>query len=270
MADDGQAAQQAAAHGAEQEAQQGTGGQDAGAGAQPPAWKTMGIPAHMLKDTPEDTLGEVFKGYRGFLEKQSAQGPVGKSPDDYKLEFGDALKPYFTAADDPALKAFQTAAHELGLPVKTANAIINKVFEPLVREGKLPPPFNPQAEIDGIAKILGKSGADAAPAIEQATAEMEGWAKNVGKQLQLSDGEQVEFESLMLSANGFGLLRKLQGAAGGDGFRLGGEKPSAKTKEEVFAMFNDPRANVRDPRFDQKFLDQAEAEMERLRQAAQR
>lgn len=264
-AETGAGGQQAAA------AEQGAGGAGgSGDGQQAPAWKGLGVPAHMLKDTAEETLGEVFKGYKGFLEKQSAQGPVGKSPDDYKLEFAEPLKPYFGAADDPALKAFQTAAHKLGLPVKTANALLNDVFQPLAEQGKLPPPFNPKAELDGIAKMLGKSGAEAGPAIEQATTELEGWARNVGQQLKLSEGEQVELESMMLSANGFGVLRKLQAAQGGDGFRLGGQAAGVLSKEDVFSMFNDDRANPRHTKFDQKFLDRAEAAMEDLRQRAKR
>jgi hypothetical protein len=54
-----------------------------GDGQQAPSdgWK-QGIPSHMLKDTPEATLAEVYKGYKGFRDQQSQQGPVGKSPDD--------------------------------------------------------------------------------------------------------------------------------------------------------------------------------------------
>jgi hypothetical protein len=274
MADDGTAAA-AATEGTDTAAAAAAAGageataQGGEQGGPPLNWKNIGIPAHMLKDAPEDTLVEVFKGYKGFLDKQAQQGAVGKSADDYKFEFADELKPFFPNGDDPALKAFQSVAHKHGLPVKLANTIINDVFGPLAKEGKLPQPFNPKAEMDGIAALLGKSGAEAAPAIEQATTEMLSWTANLGQQLKLSDKAQVELESLTLTSSGFELLRALQGA-GGEGFRLGGSTPGVLSKEEVFAMFNDPRADASDPKFDEKFLARAEAEREALRERLKR
>lgn len=226
----------------------------AGEAAPPPAWKTLGIPSHMLKETPEDTLAEVFKGYRGFQEKQSAQGPVGKTPEDYRFEFADEVKPYFQNTDDPALKAFQAVAHKLNLPVKHANAILNEVFAPLAREGKLPPPFDPKAELAAMGKLLGKEGPDAGPAIEQATVELQGFTGNLGQQLKLTEQEQVELESLMLTAPGFGLLRKLQGAgAQNGGFRLGGAQPGVLSRADLEAMYNDPRFDPNSPQYDRAF-----------------
>jgi hypothetical protein len=218
-----------------------------------PVWKTLGIPEHMLKDSAEATLAEVYKGFRGFQEKQSAQGPVGKSADDYKFEFADEIKPWFGNADDPALANFRAVAHKFGLPVKTANAILNEVFGPLAKDGKLPKPYSPQAELDAMAKMLGKTGAEAAPAIEQAQTELQAWAANTGQQLKLTEDEQIELESLLLNASGFGLLRKLQGAGGGDGFRLGGKTPGALTRAELEAMQNDPRFDPASSKFDKAF-----------------
>ena len=152
MADEN-AAQQAAGGDGQQQQQNGQNDQ-AGGQQQAADWKA-GIPAHMLKETPEATLGEVYKAFDGFQKKASAAGPVGKSPDDYKFEFDDKLKPYFASTDDPALRNFQAVAHKHGLPVKVANAIIAETFGPLAAEGKLPMPFNPRAELDGIAKMLG-------------------------------------------------------------------------------------------------------------------
>jgi len=254
MADDGTAA--AAATGGTDTAAAAAGTGEAAAqggdGAALPAWKTMGVPAHMLKDTPEDTLAEVFKGYKGYRDKEAERGSVGKSADDYKFEFADELKPFFPNGDDPALKAFQSVAHKHGLPVKLANTIINEVFAPLAKEGKLPQPFNPKAEMDGIAALLGKSGAEAAPAIEQATAELEGWTKNIGQQMKLDEPEQVELESLMLTKAGFGLLRKLQGA-GGEGFRLGGSTPGVLSRADLEAMQSDPRFSPNSAKYDKAF-----------------
>lgn len=239
----------------------------AGEAAPPPAWKSLGIPSHMLKETPEDTLAEVFKGLKGYRDRDAQQGPVGKAPEDYRFEFADEVKPYFQNTDDPALKAFQAVAHKLNLPVKHANAILNEVFAPLAREGKLPPPFDPKAELAAMGKLLGKEGPDAGPAIEQATVELQGFTGNLGQQLKLTEQEQVELESLMLTAPGFGLLRKLQGAgAQNGGFRLGGTQPGVLSKEEVLAMPNDPRWRSDDPRFDPEFRARYEREYERLRQ----
>lgn len=229
----------------------------AGTAGEVPAWKGLGIPDHMLKDTAEATLAEVFKGFKGYRDKQAQQGPVGKSADDYAFEFAEELKPWFPNGDDPALKAFQAVAHKHGLPVKTANAIVNEVFGPLAKEGKLPTPFNPKAELDGIAKLLGKSGAEAGPAIEQATVEMEGWAKNFGQQLKLSEGAQVELESLMLSANGFELLQKLQGG-GAASFRLGGSTPGKLSRADLEAMQADPRFSPHSAKYDPRFRQQYE------------
>lgn len=229
----------------------GAGG--AGGAGDPPVWKTLGIPDHMMKDSAEATLAEVYKGFRGFQDKQAAQGPVGKSADDYKFEFADEIKPWFANADDPALANFRAVAHKFGLPVKTANAILNEVFGPLAKDGKLPKPYSPQAELDAMAKMLGKSGAEAAPAIEQAQTELQAWATNTGQQLKLSEDEQVELESLLLTSSGFGLLRKLQGAGGGDGFRLGGSTPGNLTRADLEAMQNDPRFDPSSPKFDKAY-----------------
>lgn len=262
MADDGMAAQAAegsannpAAQGAAQEA--ATAGSapagDAPQGAAQLNWRNIGVPGHMLKDTPEETLGEVLKAFKGFQEKQSSQGPVGKSADDYKFEFAEELKPFFPHGDDPALKAFQTWAHKNGMPVKTANSLINEVFAPLAKEGKLPQPFNPKAELDAIAQMLGKSGAEAAPAIEQATTEMLAWTANLGQQLKLSEKAQVELESLTLSSSGFEVLRALQGASGGEGFKLGGSAPGVLTRADLEAMQSDPRFDPQSPKYDRAF-----------------
>jgi hypothetical protein len=228
-----------------------TGGQPAAGDT--PAWKTLGIPAHMLKETPEQTLGEVFKGYKGFLDKQAASGPVGKSPDDYKFEFAAELKPYFPTADDPALKNFQAWAHKSGMAVKQANELINEVFAPLAKEGKLGPVFNPQAEIDKVAALLGKTGPDAAAAIEQATGELEAWSKNLGQQIKLTQEEQVELESLLMTGSGFGLMRKLQAAAGGDAFKVGGSQPGKLSRADLEAMRQDPRWSTNSTKYDAAF-----------------
>jgi hypothetical protein len=261
MADDGTAAAAAtggtdAAAAAAQAGAAGAGAQaaagDAGQGAAQLNWKNIGIPSHMLKETPEDTLAEVFKGYKGYRDKEAERGSVGKSADDYKFEFADELKPFFPNGDDPALKAFQSVAHKHGLPVKLANTIINEVFAPLAKEGKLPQPFNPKVEMDGIAALLGKSGAEAAPAIEQATTEMLAWTANLGQQLKLSDKAQVELESLALTSSGFELLRALQGG-GGDGFRLGGSTPGVLSRADLEAMQSDPRFSPDSPKYDKAF-----------------
>jgi hypothetical protein len=234
---------------------------DGAASAQSPAadWKQLGIPSHMLKDTPETTLQEVFKGYKGFLDRQAQQGPAGKSADDYRFDFADDLKPYFPNGDDPALAAFRAAAHKMGLPVKTANALINETFGPLAREGKLAQPFNPQAEIEGISRLLGKTGAEAAPAIEQATTELTAWATNAGQQMQLSESAQIELESLLLTASGFELVQKLRGASGGQGFRLGGVAPGQLSRADLEAMQNDPRFSPSSPKYDRAFRERYEA-----------
>jgi hypothetical protein len=266
MADDGMAAATAtsgtdtaaaAQAGAAEAGAQAAAG-DAGQGAAQLNWKNIGIPGHMLKETPEDTLAEVFKGWKGYRDKQAEQGAVGKSADDYKFEFADELKPFFPNGDDPALKAFQSVAHKHGLPVKLANTIINEVFAPLAKEGKLPQPFDPKAEMDAIAQVLGKSGAEAAPAIEQATAELEGWAKNIGQQLKLDEAEQVELESLLFTRGGFGLLRKLQGAGGGEGFKLGGSTPGVLSRTDLEAMQSDPRFSPESPKYDRAFRERYE------------
>jgi hypothetical protein len=244
----------------------GQTGEDA---AETAAWRQIGIPQHMLKDTPEDTLREVVKALHGFQKRASAAGPVGKSPDDYSFDFSDTLKPYFPNADDPALAAFRKVAHEMGLPVKAAREIVHKVFEPLAREGKLPQPFDPKAELDLQAKALGKSGPEAAAAIQQAHVEMEAWAQNIGKSLGLTEGEQVELESLALTGHGFGLLRKLMAGAGGDSFRLGGQGAvPPKTRAELDAMASDPRLDPFSPAYDSAFreaYDNAWAELTRKR-----
>lgn len=224
-----------------------------GAAPSADAWK-KDIPAHMLKDTAEATLSEVYKAFNGYHQKATALGPVGKSADDYKFEFSEKLKPHFAQADDPALKNFQAAAHELGVPIKVAQQLIEKTFGPLAEAGKLVAPFNPKAELEGMAKLLGKSGAEAGPAVEHAMKETEAFAANIGKSLGLSEAAQVELESLALTASGFEVLRALQANAGKPGFALGGTGGDGPlSRADLEAMQTDPRFDPQSVKYDKAF-----------------
>lgn len=105
-----------------------------------------------------------------------------------------------------------------------------------------------------MAKLLGKSGAEAGPAVEQATKEIEAYAQNIGKSLGLSAGAQIELESLALTATGFEVLRALQTKGGGEGFKLGGTAAGgAMSRAELEAMQADPRFEPGSAKYDKAF-----------------
>jgi hypothetical protein len=208
----------------------------------------------------------LFPAFKGYRDEQAKRGPVGKSADEYQFEVGDKLKEFMPGKDAPVMQNFRAAAHKHGLTIAQAQGVIKDVYEPLAEKGMLLKDFNPQAEVDAIAKMLGKSGPDAKPAVEAAVKEAEAWSSNTAKQLGLSEAGQAEFESLALTAGGVEVLRALQSKLGGEkSFAVGGTGAAGKSREELHEMGKDERINPYSPKYDPKLRAEYDAGWEALR-----
>jgi len=237
-----------------QQQQQNNQGQQ---GQQPAAWTKLDIPPHLKGETAEATLEKLFPAFNGYRQAEAKRGPVGKSAADYAYTPDEALKPWIKGGDDPLLKSFQAAALEEGLPLSVAKNIIDKTFKPLVEKGLIAKPYNPQAEHDGVAKLIGKEGPQNKEAVTTFVRELETWTDNVGKQLGLSETGAAELGSLTYTAGGVEVLKALQDRFGQAGMAIGGRGAGQKlSKAELDEMGKDPRVDPYSAKFDKAFRKQ--------------
>lgn len=235
-----------------------------------PIWSKL--PENMRGKDAEETLAKLIPSWDGYHKahtERAAQAP--KSADEFKFETkNEKLAVYFKNDKDPLMAAVKNVALEMGLPASKFSPALEKVFGDLVEKGQIAAPVDVLGDYKAKAGMLGHKEltADAKTALQTKETELTSWAENLGKQMKLGETEQIELESLVLTPGGFGLLMKLQDAVAGKGdFKLGGEGAGQQlTKDQVFALKNDERANPLSRKFDKGFADKAEAEFEALRQ----
>jgi hypothetical protein len=223
-----------------------------------------GMPDHLRGANPEETTGKLFGALKPLLDAQQKRGPVASKVEDYNFQFDDKMKAFMGDDKDPAMAAFKAVALEHGVPIKAANDILNKVFQPLIEKGMIPQPYNAQTELQGIAKLFGHTELNDQnkAALDQQLQETEGWVKNLGEQMKLSPEGQVSLESLTLRAGDFEVVRGLQKMlANQPGFALGGQGggQSTFTMEQWKGMSADPRIDPNNAKYDKAVRAQYDA-----------
>lgn len=229
----------------------GSGGGDGGGGGD--AWTApAGLPAELAGTTADETLAKILPAFNeantradGLREKLSKAPAAPKSVDEYTFEPGDKLKPYFgDLATDPAWKAARNAAFENGIGAEQLSKFVSGVYEPMIEQGLLSPPFDPGKELKSFAEAGGFDREGATAALTEA----ETFANGLAGQLKgVPDTLKSDVEALLVSmtdtAAGNYLLRGLSGRLAENGIRIAGEGGDAGelTAEDLKTLDKDPR-----------------------------
>nr|WP_321458523.1 hypothetical protein [uncultured Cohaesibacter sp.] len=167
----------------------------------------------------------------------------------YEFTPADGLKGFFADKDDPLLNSAKAAALKHGIAPDALQNLINDTFSDPVAKGMIAPPFNPKAEIEGLAKMLGGDTKVAEKAINDADA----IAGNLAKTMGLPEQASGFFEGMAETASGVMVIRAIQKMAGEKGIALGGQDAGATShysREQLKSMGADPRIDPQSPKYD--------------------
>ena len=203
-----------------------------------------------------DGLDESFHGAtdRETIDKLMAgiKDATPSLPEDvsgYEFTPSEGLEGYFGDKDDPLMNSAKAAALKNGIPPDVLQSFINDTFGDPVAKGMIAPPFNPKAEIDGLAKMLGGD----TKAAEKAINDAEAIAGNLAKTMGLPEAAAGFFEGMAETGSGVMVIRAIQKIAGEKGIPLGGQDAGATThfsKETLKKMGADPRIDPQSPKYD--------------------
>ncbi|MFK8250193.1 hypothetical protein [Ancylobacter terrae] len=167
------------------------------------------------------------------------------------------------AADDPLYASARDAALKHGIPPKAFGAFLTDVFGPALANGVLPPPFNPQKQMEAWGQSLGITDKTE---LARQHGDRVAFASGLGKQLGLSDAGQVELDVLTDTAAGLEVIDKLRGLLDGDGIGVSAEaqaSPGRDTPASLRAAMKDPRYDSSSPKYDETYRASVDARYKR-------
>jgi len=252
-----------------EEPDKGGGGGGGGDDWTPPE----GLPADFAGANAEETLSKLLPAYTDVnkrfegMRTDLAQKPgAPKTPEEYKFEFGDDVKPYIGADFDknPIAPIARNAAHALGMSNEQTNGFISQVYGEAAKSGLLLPPLDAKAEVATYQKHTGLDDA----AVTQRFTENETFGKGLVAQLEgIPDDPAIKAElegfvaSLTDTAAGNILLSALSERLSTSGFKVDGKGDVSGeffSPEELKTLSADPRIDPRnrhsadkDKRFDE-------------------
>lgn len=248
------------------------GGQASGdkGGAAAP-YRPEGLPDHLFGKSDQETIDRLHKTVSGFRQTEGDRGAVPKTPDEYRLEFGDKVKPFAeNFGKDPLFKQTLTIAHEAGITDKQFGKFLPKLLEHMVDSGMVEAPLDATAEL---LKLMPASAAGLDDAGKKAAAGKRlqdniAWVDTMTK--QFASGDQTKqapisqaFEWLAAAATdkvqANYLIEFLRGNATEQRPALDGGKPPAGTDgAAVQARLRDPRNDPMSSKFEQGFADETD------------
>lgn len=189
---------------------------------------------------------------------------------DFTYEPSDALKPYFSRADDPAMSAARAAAVELGLTPDQFRGMIEKTFGGLAQAGGLPAPYDAAAELRSLAQVWGhEETPEGRAALTRDLTGLTSWAENFAISAQLEAGPAAELAALADTAAGAQALRALQKAvAAGAGPTPGGAPAAAVSLANLMSQMSDERYNPSSPKYDRAWRADLDARIQKHPDAA--
>lgn len=185
----------------------------------------------------------------GLRDKLATLPKAPEKPEAYPFAPSEKLKPFFQGdlAQNPVLNQAKTAFHKAGVGEKQFQSIVEEIYTPLIEQGILAPPYDPQAEIRAFANGYGLDDTAAKAAMTEADT----FAKGLVGQLTgipepLKKAAEAEFKVFAETAGGMAVLRALQARLGDSGIRIPEESnpnnPGGPlTREQLKEMAKDPR-----------------------------
>lgn len=231
-----------------------TGGGDGG--WKPPA----GLPEAFSGSTADEVLGKLLGGYSDLntraegLRTELARRPKAPDkPESYTFKPSEKLAPYF-GEGNKSLDFVRQAAHKHGIPDTAFGPMLEDIYGPMVDAGLIPPPFNPQKEIDGFSKATGLDRQGVAGALNENLT----FAKGLVEQLKgvpeaSRQGVTAALLALTDTADGNVLIRALAGRLNEAGIRVAGDPASTGGYSEA-----DLQKLTADPRIDPRNRDHAD------------
>ena len=219
---------------------QGETGTETGA---PELYRPEGLDETFHGATDRETIDKLMAG----IKDATPQLPADVSG--YDFTPADGLQGFFGDKDDPLLNSAKAAALKNGIAPNVLQGFINDTFGDPVAKGLIAPPFNPKAEIDGLAKMLGADIKGTEKAINDANA----IAGNLAKSMGLPEQAAGFFEGMAETASGVMVIRAIQKMATEKGIPLGGQDAGATShysKETLKSMGADPRIDPQSPKYD--------------------
>jgi hypothetical protein len=229
---------------------EGSGGEGGGGagGWTPPE----GLPKDFVGADASESLTKLIGGYTdmntrftGMRDKLAKMPTPPESPDAYKYEPSEKLKPFFgDMATNPVFKQAREAFHKHGIPEPAFAGVIEDLYGPLIEQGAIEAPFDPAKELKTFQEAYGLDRENAAAALTEA----ETFAKGLTAQLKdLPPGMKDQVGQLMLgltdTAAGNVLLKALSGRLAENGIRIAGEGAGDGnlTAADVKKLSADPR-----------------------------
>nr|WP_319389275.1 hypothetical protein [uncultured Cohaesibacter sp.] len=217
--------------------------EEKGNGAEATLYRPDGLDEAFHGETDQETIDKLMAGIK------DAKPQLPEDVSGYDFTPAEGLEGYFSEKDDPLLNSAKAAALKNGIAPNVLQSFINDTFGDPVAKGVIAPPFNPKAEIDGLAKMLGGDTKVAEKAINDADA----IAGNLAKTMGLPEAAAGFFEGMAETASGVMVIRAIQKMAGEKGIALGGQDAGATThfsRETLKSMGADPRIDPQSPKYD--------------------
>lgn len=232
-----------------------------------PSWsKPDWLPDHLAGATPDEALEKTFKAFDGFRQKASARGEVPKDAAGYAYVPPDDLKSYFTE-NDPGLAILSGVAHKLGLSKGEYETLAGGFVAEAVKQGLVPKPFDPQAELAAIGKGLNLPATREGKAeLAKIVGETSAFAESLGVQLGLAEGPKAMLAALADTADGLLALNALRGRMGSRGPQIEGAQigSGAVSKDDLKAMSSDPRIDPYAPQYDPRLREKYDADCRKV------
>jgi hypothetical protein len=221
------------------EAAGGAGGDDMDSGP----YRPDGLDETYHGETDRDTIDRLMAGLA------DASPTLPEDVSGYEFTPAEGLEGFFADKDDPLLGSAKAAALKHGIAPDQLQNFINDTFSDPVAKGMIAAPFNPKAEMDTLAKMLGGDTKLAEKAVNDA----EAVASNIAKAMKLPDGAAGFFEGMAETAAGVMIIRAVQGMAKEKGIPLGdgnGGTSGGLSKEQLEKLGSDPRIDPRSTQYD--------------------
>ena len=232
----------------------GGAGAGAGGGGEPPApYVPEGMTENWRGEDDKSTIDTLFGIAKGYRDADAQRGSPPASADEYTFEPGDTLSPYIHDTSDPVLTAAKGAAHELGLTNDQYQGMIEKTLAPLVEQGLIEAPYDPQSELTSLGKALSLDSDGIAKAVTNATTFAEGLVGQFeGVPDEYKDAVKDRLAELADDHIGVMTLQYMQARMGKAGIKVDGQSvhQSGMTKEDLDRLDRDERVDPNSPKFD--------------------
>jgi hypothetical protein len=242
-------------------AKKGDEGNQPAAGASP--YRPDGMQDHYAGASDRETIDRLYKDVKGFRDAQAVKGVPAK-PEDYKLDLAPEIQQKITrpgndGSPDPVLIEFQKIFHEEGIPQKSFNAIVGRMYEKVAalsaeREANQPKPGENQPTLDFEFKDMG--GVEKVKPLQDGAA---AWINGLKQQGKIDDGDAEEMQLMALHPAGLKTLLKIREMSGEQPIPAsldGGQKAQGVTEADLNQRIGDPRYIRGHKQFDQAFHDE--------------